>query len=574
MTEFQQALKDAGFRPGNYGDWSDYISNDGDNPLCIPQPRNIALVNILSNVNLINLSKSTTPGAKDGVTYDVHTEVEFWDMDGNYFKKPALMSGQGNSSMAYPKKNIALDFFDTEVDGDTFAIKFGDWVPQDSWHLKAYYTDAFRCIGLSAYKLYDEIVKTRGVANDYIYKKALIDFDKIGYVANGYNDINDLSLQFETGAKCFPDGFPVIVYQNGIFFGLYCWQIKKHRDNYHMKKSNKKHIHLDGTLNSITFFNGTINWEEFEVRNPKDLIDMDGKKYDGDIPKELIDSTSQYYDPNNSKHVNTAAVKQYIINFSNIMSILNTAEATYNASPKAAEDLAVLKATFEEYFDADNLIDYLIISDVSRNYDGFNKNWQWLTYDGVKWWVGLYDCDGVFGGNFTGTSNMLPLDGRHITSSLMYHYITTYYNSELEDRYAELRHNKIIDKDNIIKIINKLLLLFGEQNVENEFSKWTNCPCNRDVVLNENWEFDLDENGNPQLGTANYNNSTTYNAGDSCFYAQYPGNGEATYKYKAKATVTGVKPVDSFGYRDSIYRLYNWIKKSIENMDTVYSYNN
>ena len=233
-----------------------------------------------------------------------------------------------------------------------------------------------------------------------------------------------------------------------------------------------------------------------------------------------------------------------------------------------------MKETFETYFDVDNLVDYLIISDVSRNYDGFSKNWQWLTYDGVKWWVGLYDCDGCFGGNFTGTSNMLPLDGRHITNSLMYHYITTYYNSELEDRYSELRHNKIIDKDNIIKIINRLLLLFGEQNIEKEFSKWTNCPCNRDVVLNENWEFDLDENGNPQLGTANYNNSTTYNAGDSCFYAQYPGNGEATYKYKAKATVTGVKPVDSFGYRDSIYRLYNWIKKSIENMDIVYSYNN
>lgn len=584
MTEFQQALKDSGFNPDGTGDWSDYLSEDGDKPLCIPIPRGAAVLNIISNVNLSNLTKSITPGAIEGVTYDVHAEVEYYDMDGNYFKKPVLMSGQGTSSMAYPKKNFAFDFFDSEIDGDAFKIKFGDWVPQDSFHLKAYYTDAFRCIGLATYKLYDEMVKTRGVFNDYVYKRALIDFSKIGYVSNGYNDINDTSLQYETGAKCFPDGFPVIVYQNGNFWGIYCWQIKKHRDNYHMKKSNGKHIHLDGVINNSTLFGGTIDWNAntgFEVRNPKDLYLMDGTKYDADTNSgELIDSTSQYYDSNNSKHVTTAAVKQRIIDLSGVINTLTAAKTAYDASSKTAEDLATLKETFETYFDVKNLIDYLIVSDITRNYDGFSKNWQWLTYDGVKWFIGLYDCDGCFGGNFTGTSLILPpSSGGHITGWLMFTFIINYYSDELKAKYKELRDKEILTADNITGIVRNILDCFGEQNIDKEFKKWTNCPCNRDTVVNENWEFDLDGNGNPQMindptDPNMYDNTRTYNVGDSCYYAQYPFNGEAIFKYKAKATVTGIQPVDVFGYRDNIYRLYNWIYTSIANMDSLYNYNN
>ena len=48
LTEFEQALKDHGFRPGGTGDWSEYITNDGKNPLCIPEPR-CAKLNIISD---------------------------------------------------------------------------------------------------------------------------------------------------------------------------------------------------------------------------------------------------------------------------------------------------------------------------------------------------------------------------------------------------------------------------------------------------------------------------------------------------------------------------------------------
>lgn len=73
--------------------------------------------------------------------------LEFYDMNGNYFKKNIVLDGQGNSSMNFEKKNASIDLFDTSVynnkgvlgEGDTLKIKFGDWVAFDSFHLKAFY---------------------------------------------------------------------------------------------------------------------------------------------------------------------------------------------------------------------------------------------------------------------------------------------------------------------------------------------------------------------------------------------------------------------------------------------------
>ena len=132
MTEFQQALKDAGFNPGGAGDWSDYISFDGEKPLKLPEP-------ILAHINITNDNNTASwPTSK---TNNFEYYIEFFDGNGNYFKKKVICNAQGNSSMGYIKKNMAIDLFDSEWDEDALKIAFGGWVPQDSFHLKAYYTD-------------------------------------------------------------------------------------------------------------------------------------------------------------------------------------------------------------------------------------------------------------------------------------------------------------------------------------------------------------------------------------------------------------------------------------------------
>jgi len=500
VNNIQDALKANGFEVKSRIDWSEYISKNGDYPLNLPTPR-CARLNIISNSDLTQLSKLGLSGAIEGKNYNIPAVIEFWDMQGNYFKKNAYLSGQGSSSMKYIKKNIAIDLFDSEIGGESFSVKFGEWVPQDSFHLKAYYTDPFRGIGVIGYSIYNDIVKTRGLEKDYVWKRALLNTDIITPTNPNVNGKKEVLLYTESGARCFPDGFPCMVFQNGEFWGLYSFQLKKHRSNYCLNKKTAEHIHLDGNISETSLFNANgdsslIQWKNinkvgFEIRNPKPLYLMDGSVYDADINSgELIDETSEFYDE--SKHKTCAKVKKYIIDFSKTVSTIKTAEDVYLGN-KTDENLKAIKDTLETYFDSENLIDYLITCDVLRNTDGFADNWQWVTYNGVKWYVCLYDVDNILGNHWQPVQTINPpLTGKHITQIITYSsmmkYITTYYVSELEERYAYLRKNGIIDAERIITKIRDWMLRFGGQYAyELEANKWTDFVKNDNIFRVHKW---------------------------------------------------------------------------------------
>lgn len=500
VNNIQDALKANGFKVKTPADWSEYITQNGDYPLNLPTPR-CARLNIISNSDLTKLSKVGLAGAVKGKNYDIPTVVEFWDMQGNYFKKNSYISGQGSSSMKYIKKSIALDLFDSEVGGDSFSVKFGEWVPQDSFHLKAYYTDPFRGMCVIGYSIYNDIVKTRGLEKDYVWKRALLNTDAITPTNPIVDGKKEVLLYTESGARCFPDGFPCMVFQNGEFWGLYSFQLKKHRSNYCLNKKTAEHIHLDGNISETSLFNANgdsslIQWKNinkvgFEIRNPKSLYLMNGSEYDADLNSgELIDETSEFYVE--SKHKTSAKVKKYIIDFSKTLATIKAAEDVYLGN-KTDENLKAIKDTLETYFDSENLIDYLITCDVLRNTDGFADNWQWVTYNGVKWYVCLYDVDATLGNHWQPVQTINPpLDGQHITQIIskisMMKYITTYYVSELEERYAYLRKNGIIDAERIVTKIRDWMLRFGGQYAyELEANKWTDFVKNDNIFRVHKW---------------------------------------------------------------------------------------
>lgn len=581
VNNIQDALKANGFDVKTPIDWSEYITQNGDYPLNLPTPR-CARLNIISSSDLTQLSKLGLAGAIEGKNYDIPTVIEFWDMHGNYFKKNSYISGQGNSSMNYPKKNIAIDLFDSEVGGDSFSVRFGDWVSQDSFHLKAYQPDPFKGTCIQAYRVYDSICKTHGLINDYVWKRAKIDFNKIGEVCNGFTDLADTKLLYESGARCFPDGFPCIVYQNGDFWGVYSFQLKKHRDNYMLDKNTPENIHLDGYVNNSSFFKDNvsdINWNVsksgIEVRNPKDsnLYLMDGTQYDSDTNSgELMDETSEHYEGTKKQKI-CAKTKKYILDFNNSKAAIYEALATYTES-QTDENLQAFKKVFEKYHDIGNLVDYQICSDIIQNWDGYIHNIQWFTYDGIKWFCGIYDCDNTFSvvTNYLPSTKHVILGDHHVFTLLR-----KYYQKELKEEYKILRNNGIIDADIIIGYFREWLGRIGYDNLMREYKKWS--FNNQQTVLNEQWEVVLDENNMPIVGTANYSASQKYSAGDECFYKVEPttvdiagGVLKEAYKFRAKTAVDGIPPVSSFNYIDNIYRIYKWIKKNIENMDTLYNY--
>lgn len=588
VNNIQDALKANGFDVKTPIDWSE------SSFIQIPEPR-FAIINV-SNIDSMPTTK----------TQNKKAFLEFWDMQGNYFKKRAILNAQGNSSLGFVKKNVAIDICDDEwIGDDTPKVRIGNWVPQDSFHMKAYYTDFFRGVGAVSYKLYDQIVRTRGNMYDRPWKKALLDLSKIETTTKslGNPHVGDYELLTDTGARCFPDGFPVAVYLNGTFYGIFSFQLKKHRDNYHMNKSTAEHVHLDGTINYSILWNGTIVWgtgdNGFEVRNPKNLYAIGGNKYDADVKQEEIageDEVNAWIAAGQlpdgtvisskiKKNLQmTAKVKKYIQDFANTINIIKAAASTYESSSKTDEDLKAFKAMFEKYYDVENLIDYIIVSDLIKNSDGFNKNWQWFTYDGVKWWVSLYDCDVSFGGHFLGNQITNVLSS-HLNGSINMPngYIVKYYTTELNARYKQLADLGIASTNNIFGLLQDWCMRIGTDFFKEEYKKWADSPCIADsIVRSEYWESVFDDNGNPQTDTSETFNAThSYNVGDVVSFGINAQMGYFKYKcIKATSalsentphTVSAYSPISKFKHCDNIYRVQKWIEQNTANMDKVYNY--
>lgn len=462
VNNIKDALKANGFDVNTPIDWSD------SSFIQIPEPR-LAFVNI-TNIDSMPTSK----------TQNMHAIFEFWDMQGNYFKKKVILNAQGNSSLGMPKKNFACDFCNDDWIGDnTFKIKFGSWVSQDSFHFKAFYADFFKGVSMVGYKLFNEIESTRSSSTNRVWKRALLpSADTIGYGTKGMGSITDINLLIDNDARCYPDGFPCIVHLNGSFYGVFSWALKKHRDNYMQNKSKPENIQLDGDIYDTFMYNGTIDWDVvngtkassggdkdgFEFRNPKSLICIDGTKYDADTNrKELIDSSSESYDSSNKNHILTNKVKEYY-------STLTTYIPTLKKMEEQGEEMSVIKAKIQSFFDVDSLMDYLIFSDIVTNVDGFRKNWQWVTYNGVKWAVCPYDLDGIIG--WSGWGEVPPTSNRYGTSlDLPTGWVIKYFDTELCERYKTLRTDVLTVK-NIFGLVKDWCSRIGASNFEKDLSKW------------------------------------------------------------------------------------------------------
>ena len=548
-------------------DWSDSKS------LEIPEPR-CAYINITSSDG----TAATWPTSK---TANKKYWMQFWDMQGNYFKKRIILNAQGNSSMGFIKKNGAIDICNDEWEGDdTFKIKFGDWLAFDSFHLKAYYTDFFKGVSIMAYKLADEVEFSRDVLTNRPWKRQLLANYTFGTDQTNSAQVNDLSLQLDNEAKCHPDGFPCIVYLDSNFYGIYAFSIKKHRDNYHMDKGTAEHIHLDGDLYAANLWNGTINWAAFEIRNPKNLYykeahngtyeynaDMAQAEIAGDDEVNAWIAAGKLPDGTNiSSKIEkclkiTAKVKNYIVRLSNALATINN-----------ETDTVKQKTLFESYFDAPSLVDYEIVQLATGDTDGFGKNWQWITLDGVHWSVCEYDKDMSFGGFFTGQfTQASPSQGGWAgnSNSTPMGLAISLYKDDIVSMWKSLTDNKILTSDNIISIADDWVKRIGTDNFKKEYKKWDEAPCCRaDLVDTEHWkrtnEYKFGISGNT------YDNTKTYAIGDTCYYGF-----DNAYKFIAIAETTGNPPLTGsynnypkeLGYYDSFWRLTNYIKQriSVEN---------
>ena len=582
VNNIQDALKANGFDVKTPIDWSE------SSFIQIPEPR-CAYANIIG----------TFPTTKGKITKGI---IQFNDMQGNYFEKFIEMDIHGRTSSAFKKKNYTFDFFNDKECSDSAKLRFGDWVSMDSFYFQGWYSDAFRGIDIIGYQLYQEIIKTRGFFKDKPYKKVVYKNAVSSATENTNTEQN-----FSKNALCTPLGFPVILYHEGAFFGVYTVMLKKNRENFLMDKKDYKAIMLD--LDDGSIINGSKDWSSFEIRNPKTLICADGSKYDGDNPKELIDETSEKYSSDNKDMVNTAKTKKYILGLADAFTEVKSAIS----SNKSDEEI---KSFIEAHYDVDYLIDYIIFSNVIYNIDGWSGNWQWTTWDGVIWNPNPYDLNATFGLDPYGVfASEAP---NSVKSSSIASIILEYYLVDVKNRYKELRDKNIVSVSNIIGLFETWLNRIGCDNYKKEFEVWNTTPSQRASNLNtEYWErvgnpynyyafenystskmfkkgdivygdgrilFEslIDNNiGNMLSNTScwkqvSYKDGITYQEGDFAFMSK-----GLSIKFKCKKECNNEPPLTKlydeaygiYGFFDSISRIYKWIDQRVEQLDVLWNYN-
>lgn len=287
--------------------------------------------------------------------------VEYHD-NGVVFSGYAELKVQGTSSLQYDKKNYTITFYQDPEHSNKLAVDMG-WGEQSKYCLKANWIDKTHARNVVTAKLVTQIQQAYGI----------------------------LTQAPRNGAI---DGFPIEVYENGDFLGIYTWNIPKDTWQFGMDNDNPDHIVVCAEdWSDPCCFKAMPNFEAWSVEV-------------GEETDETLSKLNRLFD-----------------------FVINSSDETF-------------RAEFENYMDLDAALNYYIMSHFAYLSDNVAKNMLLATYDGDIWYMSLYDLDTSWGTNWDG----LTLEEYGNTSKWMekndlFNRMETCFSQELAERYFELRES-------------------------------------------------------------------------------------------------------------------------------------
>lgn len=289
---------------------------------------------------------------------------------------------QGDSSMGYPKKNFTIKMFSDEARETKLKKEFRGWGKHNKYVLKANYIDHTHARNIVGSKLWGQIVGSR----------------------SDYNSLPDgLKYSPNNGAI---EGFPIKVYNNGTYQGIYTWNIPKDDWLYGVDEDNANQFVLYGQHNTNGVYAKTAN----NFRALWNGVSQSNGQWEVEVGT-------------NSDIVKTA--------LNNVISLcMNADDATF-------------KSTLNSYLDVQSALDYYIFCYTICALDSLAQNMILVSYDGTKLYCSAYDLDSTFGlwwngSKFVSPSYRCPEDYQE-RYSLLWERIESLYVEELKSRYAELR---------------------------------------------------------------------------------------------------------------------------------------
>ena len=385
------------------------------------------IYNVLSNNNLIDRFNIVTGNNIPEVylTGDISTMSKANAIDlaitvrinGFEWTGTSNTKWQGNSSLAYDKKNFTIKLYEDSTKLNKQKINFNGWGKQNKFVLKANYIDHSHARNIVSAKIWSEIVKSR-------------------------SDYNSLPQELrESPNNCAIDGFPVKVTVNGVYQGIYTWNIPKDAWMFNMDDTNPNHAVLCAEINN----NGNNNLSnacEF-----RENANINGADWSLEIPDIL----------NNNIKVSFNELINCIKNTTDNQFIYN----------------------IEKYLDIQSAIDYYIFQYYICGLDGLAKNLIMMTYDGIKWLCSSYDMDSTFGLYFDGSkfvnSNYQCPEQYQETNSLLWQRIEKCFAKQLKERYTKLRTN-ILSVEHITKLFNDFMSIIGNELYAKDLEVYPSIP--------------------------------------------------------------------------------------------------
>lgn len=349
------------------------------------------------------------------MTKEVSTDLNLsYKSNTNSFDCIVNMKWQGTSSIAYPKKNFTIKMYTDETKNNKFKKSFKNWGSQNKFCLKANYIDHTHARNIIGARLWGQMVKSRNI--DYP---------------------TELKSSPNYGAI---DGFPIKLFLNGVYEGLYTWNIPKDGWMFNMNKNNVNHAILcdESQVGAGAFASLAI---------------IDGTDWSLEFPDNL-----------------TPVIKN---SFNNAI-----------AHVKDSSDIE-FKQNLSNYFDVSALIDYYIFCYRFYAMDNLAKNMMMVTYDGQHWIASVYDMDSVFGlyydgGVQTSYNQKLP-DDYSCKVSVLWDKLKRTFGTEIHERYMELS-NTVLSDNNLLFEIERFTDIIPKTLYDEDLIIYSNIPSGTDNI--------------------------------------------------------------------------------------------